>query len=385
MFGIIESLRRGRRHRPPLASRGSSLVLLSILALGTGPAAAVGSQMFATVPASTGEKPQSKLWYHDGSYWAILQGPSGVAFYEKVASTWQLKTFANAILASTGNADVKWNGTNLFVLNYANPPRLFKYSYNPATRAWVLIAGFPVTVPNPTNSETMVLEQDSTGRLWTTAEGGGNINVYYSTSADHLTWTTTPVVLQTGVNADDICSIVAFGLHGCRVSNRFVLLPGDGDQRSRTERRAVGNGLRDRAAADPGATAGARGAARRSPWCAAARCGGVYLRRRLGPVDRRRPRQHSHRPARNFRKRRPTRPSLGGGTLRHVPALRPHRHARLGSRCSGPALRGEFHSGGVDRPGCCERDPMHRGQGTRGIAQLRARGGGERRVATTLA
>lgn len=190
----------------------SPLVLgLVIATLGTGTAGAAGTQMFTTVAASTGEKPQSKIWYHDGSYWAVLQGSSGLAFYEKVGTAWQLKTFANAVLTSSGNADVKWNGTELFVLNYAATPRLFKYTYATTTRAWVLVSGFPVSLPNPTDSETMVLEQDSTGRLWTTAEGGGNINVYYSTSADHRTWVTTPVVLRTGVNIDDISSIVAFG------------------------------------------------------------------------------------------------------------------------------------------------------------------------------
>jgi len=37
--------------------------------------------MFAADSQVTGDKPQSKIWYHDGYYWCILQGPSGVAFY----------------------------------------------------------------------------------------------------------------------------------------------------------------------------------------------------------------------------------------------------------------------------------------------------------------
>ena len=198
------------RTRVALSGMAPVLVACAAWALAA-PAAAVGTQMFTTVAGSTGEKPQSKLWYHDGSYWAILRGPSGVAFYEKVGSNWQLKTFANAVLTASGNADVKWNGTDLFVLNYASTTRLYKYSYAPATRAWVLLSGFPVTLPNPSGSETMVLEQDSSGRLWTTAEGGGNINVYYSTTADHRTWSTSPFVAQTGVDPDDISSVVAFG------------------------------------------------------------------------------------------------------------------------------------------------------------------------------
>lgn len=170
-----------------------------------------GFDMFATSAASTGEKPQSKIWYHDGAYWAVLKGPDGLAIYEKQGSTWVRGTFANAVLTSGGNADVKWSGTNLYVLVYASTSRVYEYTYNSGARSWVLTSGFPVTVPNPSGSETMVLESDSAGRLWTAVEGGGNINVYYSTSADRKTWTSTPVVLQTGVGTDDICSIVAFG------------------------------------------------------------------------------------------------------------------------------------------------------------------------------
>jgi len=185
--------------------------LMGIDATAPGDRIDAGFDMFATSAASTGEKPQSKIWYHDGSYWAVLKGPSGVAIYEKQGATWVRGTFTNAVLTSGGNADVKWTGANLYVLVYASTSRVFEFTYNSPARSWVLTSGFPVTVPNPSGSETMVLESDSSGRLWTAVEGGGNVNVYYSTSADRKTWTTTPVVLQTGINADDICSIVAFG------------------------------------------------------------------------------------------------------------------------------------------------------------------------------
>ena len=175
------------------------------------PALAAGYDMFATSAASTGEKPQSKVWYHDGSYWCVLKGPEGVAIYEKVGGAWVRGAFADAVLSSSGRADVKWDGMHLFVLVYTSSPKVFKFSYDAAARVWELVSGFPVSVPNPSGSETMVLEEDSTGRLWTTAEGGGNVNVYYSTSADQRTWSSAPVVLRSGVNSDDISSVVAFG------------------------------------------------------------------------------------------------------------------------------------------------------------------------------
>lgn len=167
--------------------------------------------MFSTTSGSTGEKPQSKIWYNDGSYWAALRGPNGSAIYEKQGSNWVKGAFMDADLTSGGHADVKWNGSELFILMYTSTCKLFKYSYDPSQRVYELYSGFPVTVPNPSGSETMVLEQDSTGRLWTCAEGGNDINVYYSTSADHRSWSSTPIVLRSGVGSDDICSIVAFG------------------------------------------------------------------------------------------------------------------------------------------------------------------------------
>ena len=201
----------GRSFVPSAGSRAAhtaGLALALALSLGTaGPALAVGTAMFSTVAFSTGEKPQSKIWYHDGSYWAVVDGPNGLAIYEKTGSSWAQRN----VLASGGQADVKWNGSQLFILNYASTSQLFKYTYNSSQRSWVIASGFPVNLPSPGGSETMVLEQDSTGRLWTTVVTNGNVHVYYSTSADHRTWNSTAVVLQTGINADDISSIVAFG------------------------------------------------------------------------------------------------------------------------------------------------------------------------------
>jgi len=190
----------------------TTVVALAILVSATAAFAAVGFQAFATTnDAATGEKPQSKLWFHDGSFWAAIQGPQGVAIFEKNGNTWVQTASMDAVLAPLGNCDVKWDGTRLFILVYNTTPQLFKYSYDAALRIWLLESGFPVTLPRPSGSETMVLDEDSTGRLWAVAEGNTNICVYSSLSADHRIWSTSPIVLRAGVNADDICSVIAFG------------------------------------------------------------------------------------------------------------------------------------------------------------------------------
>jgi len=187
------------------------MLLAIIVALGVAPAAgAVGTRAFSAHSYSTGEKPQSKTFYHDGSWWCIVDGPDGVAFYEKVGNELVRGTFANAVLQPSGFADVRWNGTNLFVLVFAGSSTFYKYTYNDGSRSWVLVSGFPVAVPTPSGSETMVMDVDSSGRVWATAEGGGNINVYHTTTADQRTWSSA-TVLQNGVGTDDISTVLAFG------------------------------------------------------------------------------------------------------------------------------------------------------------------------------
>ena len=186
--------------RPPFADRptfGRSfkwfvLLLPLFVPLAPGPAAATGYEMFPAASLSTGtvtgEKPQSKLWYHDGSWWAILYGPDGVAFYEHLGTAWLRGTFVDAILASSGTSDVKWNGDRLLVLVYNSSPKYFEFTYDRSLRVWNLVSGFPVAVPKPSGAETMVLEQDSSGRAWVAVEGGGSIKAYCTTSADRRTW-----------------------------------------------------------------------------------------------------------------------------------------------------------------------------------------------------
>ena len=52
--------------------------------------------------------------------------------------------------------------------------------------------------------------QDGTGKLWIAYEAGGDINVVWSISDDHLSWNTSGAVIGTGVTADDLSSCVAF-------------------------------------------------------------------------------------------------------------------------------------------------------------------------------
>jgi hypothetical protein len=165
-----------------------------------------GARLF-TLEKTTGEKPQSKIFHHDGSHWTVLDGADGLAIYEQVEDSWHRRT----TLGGSGKADIKLNGSRLMVLVFGLHPVLHELDYDAGGRSWQSLAGFPCAVPKIHASESLVLDQDSTGRLWFTAEGDERIQVHYSEPADHRQWSTAPLGIGSGVDKDDISSVVSFG------------------------------------------------------------------------------------------------------------------------------------------------------------------------------
>ena len=189
-----------------------------------------GPSTAGTGGAATGEKPESKLWFNDGRWWASMYHAASGTYH----IWWLDRSASPAGWVDTGTqldnrprsrADTLWDGTHLYVASAVfansntttvsgNPTRLYRYSYNPLTRTYSLDAGFPVAINN-TSLETIVLDKDSEGRLWATWAQGRQ--VYYNattTSGVDTSWGTPavlPVPEASGLDADDISSLVAFG------------------------------------------------------------------------------------------------------------------------------------------------------------------------------
>lgn len=197
-------------HSHARAPRRAGLVVGFLLCIAG--AASGQTQTVGSCPG-TSDKPQSKIWYNDGLYWAVLQGSGGSYFYKLDAGGWTQgpRIDPHVNLGADGREDVLWNGQNLFVLVYASTPHLYKFTYNAATQTYPLVSGFPVPLAIAAGSETIVLDQDATGRLWAAYEGGGNVYAAYSTSADHTAWQLPGVILRSGLNDDDVASVIKFG------------------------------------------------------------------------------------------------------------------------------------------------------------------------------
>jgi Bacterial Ig-like domain len=185
----------------------------------------------------TDGRPESKLWWNDGSWWGNLFNPTAHE-YQIYRLDWNtqdwVSTNTTTDLRLDSRADVLWDGVNskLYVLSHvklenptqvSNPEnwaRLYRYSYDTVANSYLLDAGFNSGVNvNEDKTRTVVLDKDSTGRLWVTyvskAIGATDYNVYVNfttTSNVDEDWDV-PYALpfpQATVNLSAISSVIAF-------------------------------------------------------------------------------------------------------------------------------------------------------------------------------
>jgi hypothetical protein len=216
-------------HRAGQASawrRAALIVLALILLAAASPAAADGAAGFRdfswqamSVNGPTGEKPQSKLWYNDGTWWGDMFDAASnrwlIFRLDQNTQTW-VNTGTPLDVRPASWADTLWDGTHLYVASAGVNPasasdsaKLYRYSYSAATRTYTVDAGFPVTIVSG-GMEAIVLDKDSTGALWATWTRGNQVYVNATNGTD-TAWGT-PFVLPvagTTVTPDDISAVVS--------------------------------------------------------------------------------------------------------------------------------------------------------------------------------
>jgi len=176
--------------------------------------------------AATGEKPESKLWWNDGSWWASMFDATSQTYHifrlDRSHETW-VDTGTLLDDRPKSRSDALWDGSHLYVASHVfasssstaasgNPARLYRFSYDPTTNAYSRDAGFPVQINNY-SSETLTIDKDSAGVLWATWAQGNTIYVNSTTGGDAV-WGTPfliPVSGATGLHGDDISAVAAFG------------------------------------------------------------------------------------------------------------------------------------------------------------------------------
>ncbi|MCB9157720.1 MAG: PKD domain-containing protein [Caldilineaceae bacterium] len=176
----------------------------------------------------TGEKPESKLWIHDGYWWGSLCNGSANEYhiYRLDLSTqdW-IDTQTVLDDRPSSKADVLWDAASqkLYVVSHvfttsgastsssSDWGRLYRYSYNAGNKTYVLDSGFPVNVTRG-KSETLTIAKDATGQLWVTYVEGGKVMVNHSRNGNDADWGTPYQLPVNGsnVSSDDISAIIAY-------------------------------------------------------------------------------------------------------------------------------------------------------------------------------
>jgi hypothetical protein len=191
------------------------------------------------VAAPSGQKPQSKLWFHDGAWWGSLFVPAAgtngeyrIHRLDAATQTW-LDTGTTLDDRNSSEADLLWDGNHLYVASSSDSAgvpaiHFYRYSYNASSRTYSRDLG-PVEIgTNAGPTEAVVLEKDTTGRLWVTfaKEGPEDGIVYVShtatTDSDWVAPFALPFPNEAGdIAADDISALVAYeGKIGVMWSNQ---------------------------------------------------------------------------------------------------------------------------------------------------------------------
>lgn len=166
---------------------------------------------------ATAAKPESKLWYHDGFWWATLYSPTahGHRIHQLSASrqTW-IDTGVLVDERRGSRQDVLADGDRLYVVSrFAGAPaqnRFIRFGYDDGTHVYVPDTGYPVNIPGG-GTESMSVAKDSTGRLWIAYTLASQVYVGCTSGTD-AEWSAPFVVPGSAgdaLAADDIATVQA--------------------------------------------------------------------------------------------------------------------------------------------------------------------------------
>lgn len=170
----------------------------------------------------SGSKPQSKVWHHDGRWFGVLFHSPSATFrihrLDRRSAAW-IDTGVVVDTRMNSRSDALVSGGKLYIASHrysktpaagSYPAHLYRFSYDSALAQWVLDAGFPTQINN-IKSEALVIDRDSTGRMWATWTYNQRVWVN-RTIGDDRTWGA-PFQLptSTALQSDDISSVLAFG------------------------------------------------------------------------------------------------------------------------------------------------------------------------------
>jgi hypothetical protein len=164
-----------------------------------------------SVSTTTGEKPQSKIWFHAGRWWTVLPStsvsPTGTWLWRLGADN-RWTNVLRLASSTSSKADAKVVGDVTHVLLHSGAPQLVSLEYVPASTNYAFWSVRPnATSISLSGSETATIDIDTTDRMWLSTESGSNVRVYYSDYP--YSAFSGPITLANNINSDDITVVTA--------------------------------------------------------------------------------------------------------------------------------------------------------------------------------
>ncbi len=158
----------------------------------------------------TGDKPQSKVWLHDGKWWCVLADSEGTWIWQLSDGNWS----RHLRLSTHGafRADCLSDGDLVHILLYDGEDQtgIISVAYDSASQSygpWEEYGDF-AGIPLSSGVETATIQQDGTGRLWVAWADTDQVWLSWADSP-YDDWTRLPDPLASGLDDDDICLVVA--------------------------------------------------------------------------------------------------------------------------------------------------------------------------------
>jgi hypothetical protein len=235
MSNVVRAFRRFAVSRAIAVAAALTMVLTGMAA--TPAHAALGDTGFegpsylGTSKPASGDKPESKLWYAGGLWWAVMWDTASEDWHifqlDRTTNRWvdtgvlvdrRNGTLADVLYsASTDKVYIASHVATTKIAVAGNAARLMRYSYR--NGAWRLDRGFPKKITDY-SSETLTIDQDSVGNIWaswTQAAADDTGAVYVARGANGGESWSTPFLVPSadaGGNRprpDDISTVVSFG------------------------------------------------------------------------------------------------------------------------------------------------------------------------------
>lgn len=162
-----------------------------------------------TITADTGEKPQSKVWFHDESWWAVLPDKKGTELWQLLDSRWESVLHLSDSTNTMADALPAGNVTHILLFR-GQESELVSVEYDLKKKSYHLWSKRPdkVKIRLEQVSETATIDMDLSGRMWLASDDRTAVHIRWS-DPPYEVWSE-PSAIATGIKNDDICAVTSF-------------------------------------------------------------------------------------------------------------------------------------------------------------------------------